>query len=186
VELVEGEMSIIPAFELGWLNAWIFIIPLLALHVVTGRVLGSRGAEGQPSKIMMIIFLLLHIFPFIMPLNFDTIWFYVGLIVYLVGMVFVILAIIGFAATSVDKPVTTGIFRITRNPMYFGGIFIFLGIALVSLSWIYAIFVLIWLILMIKSISKEESQCLKKYGEAYRKYMNRIPRWIGIPKKSHI
>ena len=176
-------MSIIPAFELGWWNAWIFIIPLLAVHVATGRVLGSRGAEGQPSKIMMIIFILLHIFPIIMPLNFDTYWFYVGLIVYLAGMVFVILAIIGFATTQVDKPVTTGIFLISRNPMYISGIGIFLGIVLVSLSWIYAIIVLIWFILMIKSISKEESQCLKKYGEEYREYMNRTPRWIGLPKK---
>ncbi|UCF13751.1 MAG: isoprenylcysteine carboxylmethyltransferase family protein [Thermoplasmatales archaeon] len=176
-------MSIIPAFELGWWNAWIFIIPLLAVHVVTGRVLESRDAEGQPSKFMMIIFLLLHFLPFIMPLNFDTYWFYVGLIVYLVGMVFVILAIIGFATTPKDKPVTTGIFRISRNPMYMGGIRIFLGIAIVSLSWFYAIIVLIWLILMIISISKEESQLLKKYGEEYREYMNRTPRWIGLPKK---
>ena len=117
-----------------------------------------------------------------MPLVLDVIWFYVGLIVYLFGMVFVIMAIVGFASSPVDKPVTTGIFRITRNPMYIGGIFIFIGIAIVSLSWIYLMIILIWLILMISSISKEESECLKKYGEAYRDYMKRTPRWIGLPK----
>jgi len=28
----------------------------------------------------------------------------------------------------------------------------------------------------------EERFYLKKYGDAYREYMNRTPRWIGIPK----
>ena len=175
-------MSLIPAFEIGLWNAWIFIIPLLAIHIVTGRVLGKRGAEGQPSKIMMIVFLLMHILPIFIPLSFDTIWFYVGFIVYLFGLIIVIMAIIGFATTPMDKPVTRGIFRVTRNPIYIGGIFFFIGIAVMSMSWVYVIIVLIWLILMISSISKEESQCLKKYGKAYREYMNRTPRWIGIPK----
>jgi protein-S-isoprenylcysteine O-methyltransferase Ste14 len=66
--------------------------------------------------------------------------------------------------------------------MYTGGIFLTLGIAVVSMSLIYAIIILIWFILMVNSISKEESQCLKKYGKAYREYMNRTPRWIGFTK----
>lgn len=176
-------MSLIPAFEIGLWNAWIFIIPMIALHISTSLVLKNRDTEGQPSKIMMIVFLLLQILPIFMPLNFETIWFYVGLIVYMIGIVFVILAIIGFATSQIDKPATTGIFRFSRNPMYIGGLRIFVGIALVSISWIYGILVLIWLILMIKSISKEEDQCLKKYGEDYQDYMKRTPRWIGIPRK---
>jgi protein-S-isoprenylcysteine O-methyltransferase Ste14 len=28
----------------------------------------------------------------------------------------------------------------------------------------------------------EERFCLRQYGEAYREYMNRTPRWIGIAK----
>jgi protein-S-isoprenylcysteine O-methyltransferase Ste14 len=117
-----------------------------------------------------------------MSINIDTILFYIGFILYLVGMIFVVMAIIGFATTPADKPVTKGIFRISRNPMYIGGIRIFLGIALISLSWIYAIFVLIWVILIIKSIKKEEAECLKKYGDAYYDYMNKTSRWIGFPK----
>jgi protein-S-isoprenylcysteine O-methyltransferase Ste14 len=175
-------MSILPTFNIGFWNAWIFIIPLLITHIITGQALVKRGSEGQPSKLMIIVFLILHILPIFMPINNDTILFYIGFIVYLIAMIFVILAIIGFATTPTDKPVTKGIFHITRNPMYIGGIHIFLGIALVSLSWIYAIFILIWLILMIKSIKKEEAECLEKYGDAYREYMNKISRWIGFPK----
>jgi len=28
----------------------------------------------------------------------------------------------------------------------------------------------------------EESSTLEKYGDSYRKYVERTPRWIGIPK----
>jgi len=31
-------------------------------------------------------------------------------------------------------------------------------------------------------IGLEEEQCLEKYGDTYREYMDRTPRWIGIPK----
>ena len=31
-------------------------------------------------------------------------------------------------------------------------------------------------------IKIEEAQCLGHYGAAYREYMDRTPRWIGIPK----
>jgi len=28
----------------------------------------------------------------------------------------------------------------------------------------------------------EERGCLETYGDEYKEYMNRTPRWIGIPK----
>jgi protein-S-isoprenylcysteine O-methyltransferase Ste14 len=28
----------------------------------------------------------------------------------------------------------------------------------------------------------EEQSCLEKYGDAYREYMDRTPKYIGIPK----
>ena len=28
----------------------------------------------------------------------------------------------------------------------------------------------------------EERECLEVYGNAYREYMNRTSRWVGIPK----
>jgi len=39
-------------------------------------------------------------------------------------------------------------------------------------------------ILIVNYISSfEEEVTLKKYGETYKKYMKRTPKWIGIPKK---
>ena len=33
-------------------------------------------------------------------------------------------------------------------------------------------------------IKMEEAFCLGHYGAAYREYMNKTPRWIGIPKSN--
>jgi protein-S-isoprenylcysteine O-methyltransferase Ste14 len=33
-------------------------------------------------------------------------------------------------------------------------------------------------------IKIEEAQCLGHYGEAYREYLNRTPRWLGISKSA--
>jgi protein-S-isoprenylcysteine O-methyltransferase Ste14 len=31
-------------------------------------------------------------------------------------------------------------------------------------------------------VGAEERWCLEKYGDAYQEYMNKTPKWIGIPK----
>jgi protein-S-isoprenylcysteine O-methyltransferase Ste14 len=178
-------MSLIPIFEIGLWNAWIFIIPLFFMHIINARVFARRGAGGQSAKILIVIFLILHILPVFLPLKLNTIWFYAGLIFYIVGTTMEFLAIYGFATTPIDKPVIKGIFRYSRNPMYFGGFIFFIGISLISISWIYFLIALIWMILLhIMDVPVEESECIKKYGPDYMEYMKRTSRWIGLPKSS--
>ena len=103
--------------------------------------------------------------------------FYAGLIFYIVGMTMDILAIYGFATTPIDKPVSKGIFRYSRNPMYLGAFILFIGISLVSISWIYFLIALIWMIIThVMEIPIEESECIKKFGTDYKEYMNRTTR----------
>jgi protein-S-isoprenylcysteine O-methyltransferase Ste14 len=174
-------MYFIPNFEVGILNAWIFIIPLLILHVISYRILIKRGVEGQSGEIMFFMFLVLHILPIFMPLIFNKIWFSLGLILYLSGMIFIVYTLYCFARTPINKPVKKGIFKITRNPMYLSGALIFIGISLVSISWVYLIFTVLWLIFIhFWLIPKEENECIKKYGDSYREYLKRTPKWIGF------
>jgi protein-S-isoprenylcysteine O-methyltransferase Ste14 len=174
-------MSFIPAFELGFWNAWIFLIPLFFMHIINARI-----KTGGPSvKILIVIFLILHILPVFLPLKLNTIWFYAGLIFYIVGFTIGFLAIYGFATTPIDKPVSKGIFRYSRNPMYLGAFILFIGISLVSISWVYFLIALIWMVIThVKEISIEESECTKKYGTDYIEYMKRTPKWLGIPKSA--
>ena len=172
-------MSFVPEFELGLCNAWIFLIPIFVMHFINVRI-----KTGGPSvKILIVLFLILHVLPIFLPLQLDTIWFDAGLFSYIVGMTMGYLAIYGFATTAINKPVTKGVFRYSRNPMYLGAFMLFIGISLVSISWIYFLIALIWMILThIMEVPVEESECIKKYGTDYVEYMKRTQKWLGIPK----
>jgi protein-S-isoprenylcysteine O-methyltransferase Ste14 len=56
------------------------------------------------------------------------------------------------------------------------------GIGIACGSWIYLLYAVVFIILMHIGVAPEERFCLEKYGDAYREYLNRTPKWIGIPK----
>ena len=188
-------MSVIPAFELGFWNAWIFILPVLLLIFIGNRLTKKRKMESlseyisdfsKKGKILLTILVLpilgSYLYSIFLPLKLGTIWFYIGFVIYLVGLIIQIIAWQNLANASVDKPVTKGVYRISRNPMYIGDFLTFLAIAIVSLSWIFLLVVIISVINNYIAIISEERECLVKYGDEYREYLDRIPRWIGKPK----
>ncbi|MHA1915578.1 MAG: methyltransferase family protein, partial [Promethearchaeota archaeon] len=73
-------------------------------------------------------------------------------------------------------------YRFSRNPMYIGDFFIFIGIAISCLSWIYLIVTILVFIVNHLAVLSEEHECIAKYGQPYREYMEKIPRWLGRPK----
>ena len=127
-----------------------------------------------PLTIVYLVFL---------PLKLGTMWLYVGFPIFLLGLVMNLMAGINIATTPLDnEPITKGVYRISRHPAYFGGFLLYFGIGIVCASWIFILFALAWIIMWHISVPSEERSCLKKYGDAYREYMNKTPRWIGIPK----
>jgi len=57
-----------------------------------------------------------------------------------------------------------------------------IGVGIASASWVFLVFTMVTAILWGILVFPEERGCLEQYGDAYREYMNRTPRWIGIPK----
>ena len=51
-----------------------------------------------------------------------------------------------------------------------------------SASWIFLLIFIVQLVSISIVAVREERSCLKMYGESYRKYMNKTPRWVGIPR----
>ena len=79
-------MSLIPAFELGLWNAWIFILPMIIISILGSKILGKRGSEEVSSltkkvktanNLYFSILLLLYAYSIFLPLKLDTVWFYV-------------------------------------------------------------------------------------------------------------
>jgi len=187
-------MSAIPVFKIGVWNAWIFILPfLLVTYGVSYSIVNRKSALFSWPKyskqektflgIMMACLIASWIYSIFVPLKLGTPWFYIGLPIYLVGLIFDTLATLSFAKTSPDIPNTEGIYRISRNPVYLGWVFVYLGVGIASAAWVYLLLVLMVLAMCIPVLAiPEERLCLERFGDAYREYMNRTPRWIGIPK----
>ena len=186
-------MSFIPDFELGLWNAWILIIPLIIFWVGGVKFLFSRRMpeSAPPSKskdkilssLLVIIMFVSFIYSILMPLKLGTIWFSIGVVVYLVGLVLIAITMINFATTPMDKPVTKGVYRYSRNPMFIGWFLIYFGIATACISWVYIVIIVLFILITAYLSPFEEAITLEHYGKAYKEYMERTPKWIGIPKK---
>ena len=75
--------------------------------------------------------------------------------------------------------VTTGIFSITRNPMYLGLFFVICSTVLFFSSW-FGIIILIFFVWYINKfqIIPEEETMKKKFGNKYNEYKKNVRRWI--------
>jgi protein-S-isoprenylcysteine O-methyltransferase Ste14 len=117
-----------------------------------------------------------------LPLQLGTTWLCSGLIIYLLGVVFTFVAVLNFATSPKDKVITKGLYSFTRNPTYIGMILMQTGLGIACSSWLYLLLTVVLIILLNANLSAEERYCLYRYGDDYRKYLNKTPRWIGIPK----
>jgi len=55
-------------------------------------------------------------------------------------------------------------------------------VSIASASWLFLLLTIGYTTLSFVGAIPEEKFCLEKYGDAYHEYMNRTPRWIGMPK----
>jgi protein-S-isoprenylcysteine O-methyltransferase Ste14 len=186
-------MTLVPAFEIGVWNAWIFVTPMLIIAFSDMRVTAARESgqsgdfklTGKEKTIINAVFLPLivsFVYAVFLPLRLGTAWLYSGLVIYLLGVVFSIVAVLNFATSPKDKVITKGVYSISRNPMYIGLILMQIGLGIICSSWLYLLLTLVLLILLNENLSAEERYCLYRYGDSYREYRNKTPRWIGIPK----
>jgi protein-S-isoprenylcysteine O-methyltransferase Ste14 len=191
-------MSLIPAFELGLWNAWIiavlgFILPWIPPYInkeVANKRMGKIKWSEFSKTVKMVLIIangiimpFTIIYSFFLPLKLGTVWFYVGLPISILGIIIPCMSGVSFATAPLDKPITTGVYHFSRNPEYLSMFLQYLGIGISGLSWVFILCAVTWIISMhIAVVQSEEPILIEKYGDAYREYMNRTPRWIGIPK----
>ena len=188
-------MSLVPAFEMGVWNAWIFMVYLLLsivpfMYFAIKKDVPSVKDTGLSRMSMMLatsskLFLLpAMIYSIFLPLKFGTAWFYAGLPITLIGLAGYTLVLINWATSPLNSQVSQGLYRYSRHPMYLTMFIFLLGLAIITASWVLLLFFLIFVVGCAVYTNVEEQSCLEKYGDAYREYINRTPRWIGIPKSA--
>lgn len=128
------------------------------------------------------VWLLALICSVFLPLKTGSIWFYAGFIMFLVGLIILIQSTYHFMKTPSDRIISKGVYRFSRHPMYLATFFICFGAGISSASWIFLILCVVMVYCFHREALVEEKFCLEKYGEAYLKYMNSVPRWFGFFK----
>jgi protein-S-isoprenylcysteine O-methyltransferase Ste14 len=188
-------MSLIPAFEIGVWNAWIFMVLLLLPYFLVPLNIVPKGREGGSSFVnefnktqkgvffsLHMLNLLMFIYSVFVPIKLGTVWLYVGLPVYVIGLILYALVFAAFAITPPEKLVTGGIYRYSRNPMQLSMFLAIAGVGIATASWVFLLISVLFTLMPLLWLEAEERHLLKFYGDAYRDYMNKTPRWIGIPK----
>ncbi len=84
-----------------------------------------------------------------------------------------------------SKIITTGVFSVSRNPLYLGGICILVGIALaLDLPWVLVLLLPAIVACHYILIAPEERYLAAKFGEEYRIYAASVHRWVGRARES--
>lgn len=191
-------MSLVPELEIGLWNAWILTL-LLPLHPLIMIIIDKLVGTGDIFKKMeapvynktesiinifgsFILFFGLFIYSIFLPLQLGTAWFYAGLVLCVPGVVIWLIAIVNIADIPLGEPWNKGLYRYSRHPMYLASFLVLIGAGIASASWIFLLFSIVYIILSVVLVIVEERFCLEKFGTDYLEYMNRTPRWIGMPR----
>jgi len=111
----------------------------------------------------------------------------VGLALVAIGFALAALSVRRFhlAGTSVVPGETStalvveGPYHLTRNPIYIGFVLAYFGLAVMLTSvWVLLLLIPVLIVLQRGVVEREEIYLERQFGEAYRKYKARVPRWL--------
>ncbi|MGC9394121.1 MAG: methyltransferase family protein [Anaerolineae bacterium] len=111
-----------------------------------------------------------------------------GVVLIIIGMGFIVLARREFAhfrqptdpGQPTSKVIKSGVFAISRNPLYLGAAFLFSGVALMmNTFWTLATLLVSMIVCHYVLIVPEEEYLASKFGEAYKAYTATVRRWLG-------
>ena len=78
---------------------------------------------------------------------------------------------------------TTGPYAYTRNPMYVAELALWLGWAILFGSLVILLGFVVLTVFIILVLPREERGLETRFGETYRQYQARVPRWLGRTRR---
>ena len=188
------DMLIFPPLGIGWLNGWIllcfwWVIQGLSLLVVSKEVRArlfefdrsswSKGQRGifATGKMIGLVFLVIAA---LTPINLNSIEFLFGMIVYAVGLLGLVVAIRNFQNTPLDNPVAIGLYKYSRHPQLMMLLIIGIGLSFALSSWFLLLLRFLSFGLEHQGVVAEENECLKRFGDSYKEYLEQVPRYLVI------
>ena len=127
------------------------------------------------AKIFGLIVLILFIFS---SLNIGSIEFIIGTFIVIIGTIGFLIALANFKNAPLNKPITRGVYKISRNPQLVMMYLVSLGNCLVIGSWTALIILSLSIMAGHFRILGEEKRLTEQYGESYLKYKEKVPRYF--------
>lgn len=127
------------------------------------------------AKILGFIIFILLIFT---PLSIGSIEFIIGTTFFTIGTIGFLIALINFKNSPLAKPITIGLYKISRNPQLVMMDLVTLGICLAIGSWTVLIISGLSIMFGHFRILGEEKRLTEQYGEPYLEYKKKIPRYF--------
>jgi len=113
-----------------------------------------------------------------MPLKVDSSYFVVGLVLFIISFGAYIISLVAYATSNPDKPVTKGIYKLSRNPQQISTIFIWIGVGLMTNYVLIIAICVLQLFTVYPTFKAQERFCFDKYGFDYHDYMKNAPRYF--------
>ncbi len=153
---------------------------------------GTAGVIARPPLLYVGALLLGFAADHLLPLPFDVpkaglVHSTIAGLVVVVGLALMAAGIRDFSRGGTPVPtnqptrtlVTTGTHRWSRNPIYVGMFFIYLGIGLAARSpWIVILTLPLAITIRYGVVAREEAYLERRFGDAYRDYKSLVRRWL--------
>jgi protein-S-isoprenylcysteine O-methyltransferase Ste14 len=172
------------------MNAFLTVIPIIFIRYGLLRIIKKEalkrasffapiiGREKLAYWVYQITTILILLYLFLLKIKTDSDWFYIGLIVFSLGSILYAVSIINYSKPKVSGINLSGLYRVSRNPMYIAYFIYFLGCVFLTQSWVLFILLICFQLSVHWIILSEERWCIKKFGEEYIKYMTKVRRYI--------
>lgn len=172
------------------MNAFILVIPLFLIRFgllgMTSKSALSRASFVAPleggERVAYFFYQVSNVFiclyPLFLKIQIKPPKFFVGLVIYILGIALVIIATIAFAKPNQSGLNANGIYKVSRNPMYIGYFMYLLGCVVLTNSMLLFVALLIFQIAAHWIILSEERWCIRQFGSQYVSYMNRVKRYF--------
>lgn len=123
-------MSYFTELNAGLFNAWtaalfacLFGMSVMIIDKKTARRLidmswytAADKRAAYASMVMQYGFIILAVW---VPFKTGTTWFYTGAVIYVAALVCYTVSMYNYAKTPLNEPVRKGLYRLSRNPIYF-------------------------------------------------------------------
>jgi len=148
-----------------------------------------KGKKVLPPTYLLVTIVLMLVLHFLLPVSriIPIPWNILGVLPLACGIALNLVADKAFhQAQTTVKPfeesnalITTGVFRISRHPMYLGYVLILVGMAVVVRSLTpYAVIPIFAILMDVVFIRAEERMLATKFGQAWVDYASAVRRWI--------